>query len=225
MKICVGVNHYYPSIGGAEKVVQTIVEYLAPLHEVFVFTRKLKGRDKQHFKNYKVFEYRPGDLTGFSNKLKSINPDVLMIYSDMFDFFRPIAIQSNPFQLVIALCGANWLHTQRNYIKSLYRNANNIKAIICHSECERDYRICSDDQLLSKTVIIPNGIWLEEFDENLLKRHDLEPDIADKKWIVNVSNFFPGKGQEHAVDIISRLPDLHELAYIQISNIKISFPN
>lgn len=219
MNVVIGVNHFYPSVGGAEIVAKTIADYIGEHHEVSVFTRKLIGkkRDPRDF-SYPVYEYKTGDLVGFEKKIKDVKPDIVLIYSDVFDFFRTIAIKRQPYQVILALCGANWLYAHRNYINLLYRNIKNIKSIVCHSTRERDYRLCSTEIMKEKTVIIPNGIWLEEFDSNTKTRQDLAPDIADKRWLVNVSNFFPGKGQEHLVDIFSQLPEIEQTVYIQISS-------
>jgi glycosyltransferase involved in cell wall biosynthesis len=74
------------------------------------------------------------------------------------------------------------------------------------------------ETLKEKTIVIPNGVWTEEFDTNELTRHQLAPDIAEKRWILNVSNFFPGKGQEHISKIVANLPDPEQIAYIQVSS-------
>jgi glycosyltransferase involved in cell wall biosynthesis len=92
----------------------------------------------------------------------------------------------------------------------------NIHAVILHSERERDYKLCTAPFFKEKAVIIPNGIWLDEFDNNHKTRQDLDPRIANKRWLVNVSNFFPGKGQEHLIKIFSQLPEMDQTAYIQI---------
>ena len=223
MKIGIGVNHYAPSIGGAEIVAKTIVEYLAQHHDVFVITRRLRERRDQRDFDYPVFEYRPGDIMSFEKHLKKSAPDILLIYSDVFDFFRQLVVKKYPFKLVLALCGANWLYSHRNYMKILYRNSENIHAIILHSKHERDYKICSPERLGDKTTIIPNGVWTSEFDNNTLTRQELSKDIADKQWILNVSNFFPGKGQEHLVRVIDQLPNPEQIAYIQVSS-DIDFP-
>ena len=218
LKIGICVNHYYPSIGGAEIVVQTITEHLAQHHEVFVFTRKLtQKRDSSDF-DYPVFEYRPTDFIGFDKKVKSLSLDYMFVYSDVFDFFREIITSQRPYKLILALCGANWIYRHRNFVTVLYRNARNIEALICHSKKDRDYRICDSPRIKDKTVIIPNGVWLKEFDDNSLSRQDLDPDVADRRWILNVSNFFPGKGQEHLIKIIGDLPDPEQVAYIQVSS-------
>jgi len=218
MRISICVNHFYPSVGGAEIVAKTIADYIAEHHEVSVFTRKLgQKRDQRDF-SYPVYEYIAGDIVGFEKKIRDIKPDLVFVYSDVFDFFRTIATKRQPYQVILALCGANWLHSHRNYINMLYRNMRNIKAVICHSERERDYRICSTEFIKNKTVVIPNGVWLDEFDTNTKTRQDLAPDIADKRWLVNVSNFFPGKGQEHLADIFLQMPEIDQTAYIQISS-------
>lgn len=218
LKVIVCVNHFYPSVGGAEIVAKTIADYIAEYHEVSVITRRLsKQRDPRDF-SYPVYEYRVGDIVGFEKKINDIKPDVIFVYSDVFDFFRTILTKRRPYQVILALCGANWLYSHRNYINILYRNIKNIKAVVCHSTRERDYRICSTEFIKDKTVVIPNGIWLDEFDKNTKTRQDLAPDLVDKRWLVNVSNFFPGKGQEHLVDIFSQIPEIEQTAYIQISS-------
>ncbi|MHA2279323.1 MAG: glycosyltransferase family 4 protein [Promethearchaeota archaeon] len=218
MKIAACVNHYEPSIGGAEFVAKTIVEYLAQFHSVTVFTRRLaRRRDPRDF-DYKIVEYKVGDIVGFEAQIKALQPDVMFIYSDVFDFFRQISVKRQPYKLIVALCGANWLHAHRNYVSILYRSIPHVHALVCHSKHERDYRLCSTDRLKEKTVIIPNGVWTGEFDKNTLTRQELAPDIAEKRWILNVSNFFPGKGQEHLIKIIEQLPDPEQTAYIQVSS-------
>ena len=219
LKVSICVNLFHPSVGGAESVAKTIADYVAQHHEVSVFTRKLIGkkRNPQDFP-YRVYEYQSGDLVGFEKKIHELKPDVVLIYSDVFDFFRTLATKRQPFQIILALCGANWLYKHRNYINMLYRNMKNIKYIICHSTRERDYKLCSVEFIKDKTIIIPNGIWLSEFDNNTKTRQDLAPTLADKRWLVNVSNFFPGKGQEHLIDIFDQLPRMDQAAYIQISS-------
>ncbi len=216
MKIAILVNHFPPSIGGAEKVAETIADFLSKHHKVAVFTRRIKERIEQKLP-YKVVTYAQGDFGTFDRRLSDYSPDVVLIYSDVFDFFRQLAIRRNPFKLILALCGANWLYTHPNYVNIVLRNMPNIHRVICHSKRERDYKICAYDHVAPKTVIIPNGIWLDEFDSVSKTKQELAPKIADKKWILNVSNFFPGKGQEHLIKILSEMPD-KDFVYIQIAS-------
>ena len=218
MKIGIGVNHFHPLVGGCEKVTKTIAEYLSVNHNVYIYTRKVRGRDLRKYSNFNIIEHLPGDFRGFQRSLSSIKPDVFLVYSDVFDFFRHLAFKKNDFDLVLALCGANWLCANKNYINILNRNISNIKSIICHSKYEQDYKMCSAGNLKSKTVIIPNGIDISEFDGNVLSRQNLNKTIADKIWVLNVSNFFPGKGQEHLISIIKDIDNYKNIAYLQIAN-------
>ena len=218
MKIAICVNHFHPCVGGAEKVAKTIADYLSQSHEIFIFTRKLsKNRNLQEFK-YPVFEYRQGEIVNFEKKLNSLNVDVVFIYSDVFDFFRQIITKKSSYKIIAALCGANWLYSHRNFVNVIYQNAKNINSLICHSIYDRDYRLCENTRLIEKTIIIPNGVNIEEFNNNTLKKSDLDKENINKQWILNVSNFFPGKGQEHIFEIISKLPNTEEIVYIQICN-------
>lgn len=217
MKIGICANHYYPSVGGVEIITQQLAEYLAKDHEVFVITRRLAQKRDHSLFSYPVFEYRVGDSPWFENRVKTLSLDYLLVYSDVFDFFRQAITMKSNCKLILCLCGGNWLFSHRNFLNALYQNRY-IQNIVCNSKCEREYRLCDNDRLLNKTVVIPNGVNTQEFDTNSLSRDVLDPDIKDRRWILNVSNFFPGKGQEHLIKILDLLPNQHELAYIQIAN-------
>lgn len=216
MRIVIGVNHFHPLVGGCEIVTQKIAEHLSANHEVIVFTRRVRERTRDKYP-YRIVEYTQGDMRAF-NSLLSLKPDIVFVYSDVFDLFRQITSRRNTFRLIVALCGANWIYANRSNGRLFNRSLNHIDTLICHSKCDRDYRLCSGSGISKKTTIIPNGVDVSEFDRNNLTRTDLAKDIANKRWVLNVSNFFPGKGQNHLVDILSRLPQENNLAYIQVSN-------
>ena len=214
MKIAICTNYFPPSIGGCEKVTKKIADYLSSRFEVTVVTRRLRGRKHVDFP-YKVVEYTAGDKRSFERILNIIKPDIVLVYSDVFDFFHHLIVRENHFKLVVALCGANWTHRQRGFANVFHRNSYKVHKIICHSEHDRDFRLCSSGRFKDKTVVIPNGVDLEEFDTNQLLRQDLLPDDADKMWVLNVSNFFPGKGQMHLFKALEQIKE-EELVYIQI---------
>ncbi len=223
MKIAICVNAFAPLIGGCEIVTKTLAEHWSNNHEVTILTRRVKERDHRDFKKFKVVEYAYGDQLSFPAHLDRINPDLVFVYSDVFDFFRLIAFGKNKFRLIFALCGANWLYENRNFINMLNRNVANIECLLCHSEYDRDFKMCSAGNFTKKTVVIPNGVDVSDFDNNHLSRQDLLPDLAAKRWILNVSNFFPGKGQEHLIHILSDVKNPEEVVYLQVSN-DIQFP-
>lgn len=223
MKIVVCTNHFYPSVGGCEIVTKKLVDYLSTNHEVTVATRRMPGRKISEFP-YRILEYAPEDYRDFVSKLTTIRPDVIFVYSDVFDFFRNIITRPLGGKLIIALCGANWLYKNRTFVNIFSRSIGNISSIICHSIYDRDYRLCTDPKVANKTHVIPNGVDIIEFDENktareeLVAKYGIKKEVLNKRWILNVSNFFPGKGQEHLVDILGTHFTDNEYHYFQISS-------
>jgi len=217
MKIAIACNHAFPGVGGSEYVIKHISDYLIKNnHEVCIFARKNKNRTK-YKTDIKFSEYIPGDFKHFYSRLTTYKPDLTFIYSDVFDYFRNLITTRNPFRLIVALCGANWIYSQ-NSQNLFYQNLHNIERIVCHSTHERDYQLCSVDPFLKKTVIIPNGIDISEFDNSKLTRQDLLPQHEEKQWILNVSNFFPGKNQKYIIPILNNLPQNKEYVYVQINS-------
>lgn len=215
LKILFCVNYYLPQLGGSEIVVHAIAKYLAQKqHEVFVLTRKLPKRTSAVIDNVKILEYAAADPINIIKTIDSIKPDSILVYSDVFDYLRYLLPLK--YKLSIALCGANWIYQSGFHANLFKKHLNNVHKLICHSKFERDFPFCQN-LAKDKTVIIPNGIHLEEFDNNSISRADLAPDLLDKRWILNVSNFFPGKGQEHLIPILSQL-QTKNLAYIQLYN-------
>lgn len=219
LKIVICTNHFAPSIGGCQVVTKKIADYFSFLgHNVSVITRKLKGRNPSSFTSYKIHEYHPNDHRGFLKTIDTIKPDVVLVYSDVFDFFRHLITSTVKYRLIIAPCGCNWAYSNRTFANLIYRNSSKINAFICHSEYDRDYKLCSSGELKNKCHVVPNGVDLNEFNSNKLDRNTLLPQYYEKRWIVNISNFFPGKGQNHMIDILNHLPDPGNYVYIQISS-------
>lgn len=225
MKIAVCTNHFAPSVGGSEIVTRKISEYLAKHHDVTVLTRRMPGRKSSDYPAINILEYIQGDSGNFLKKLNKLSPDLIFIYSDVFDFFRNLISMNLKPKIILAICGANWLYEHKTHFHLLNRRINNIKAIICHSSFDRDYKLCSSPYLIKRTHIIPNGVDLQDFDSNNIIRETLAQKYkldTNKIWVLNVSNFFPGKGQNHLIDIIKTIGD-DRLLYIQVAN-DIVFP-
>jgi glycosyltransferase involved in cell wall biosynthesis len=220
MKIAICTNHYAPSVGGSEYVTGEIANYLAASHEVFVFTEYMQGRDKTKLLPVRVVDFLPRQGFDFMKKLQLVNPDVILIYSDKFNFFKELAVQPVKLKsrIIVALCGANYLYANASVAVAFIRNSSRISAIVCHSELTRDFGLCSDPGLVGKTHIIPNGVHLSEFENlrpkaALASEYNLDP---SKKWIINVSNFFPGKGQHHIFSVRKQMKQ--HACYIQVAN-------
>jgi len=216
LRIAICTNFYQPSVGGCEIVTQKIVESLHD-HDVYVLTRRMPGRKTASLDH--VVEYDPKDVQHFFAKLNKVKPDVVFVYSDVFDFFRHIIKNVTKPRLIVALCGANYLYGHKNYAIQFHRQSGNIESLICHSEYDRDYKFCGG-KLKDKTVIIPNAVALDEFDSNTTSREELSHKYgldSNQHWVINVANFFPGKGQEHMIDVVKQsMPG--NFLYLQISN-------
>lgn len=222
MNIGICTNIFHPHVGGCEVVTYKIANHLHENgHRVTIYTRKLPNRKKAHYP-YPVVEYLPSDCRLFLASVRQASLDFLFIYSDVFDFFRQCITEHLGCQIVLAPCGANWIHQNKHFANIVQNNLFKIRSIVCHSTCDRDYKLFYSDKTKEKISVIPNGVDLYEFDQNQITREELLPEHIDKQWIVNIANFFPGKGQNHLVNILQK-GDFKNVVYVQISS-DIIFP-
>jgi len=213
MKIAICTNFFHPSQGGGETVTQKIAEYYAQKHEVTVFTRHLLQRKSKTLGAVNISNYNPTSLPSFLKRIHEFNPDFTLIYSDVFDFFD-VAVQQLK-NVCVAFCGGNRLCSKPYTVKLFQRNVGGIRSFVCHTKSERDYRLASQLNILDRTYVIPNGVDIEEFDENEMSRKDILSKETHSRWILNVSNFFPGKGQIQLIDILSRV-QTQPFTYVQV---------
>lgn len=201
-KIALCVNSFAPLTGGCEVVTKKIADHYSQNNEVTVFTRYSTRRKTRTIDNVKIEHYDNTNPNSFISKYKKYDPDFTLIYSDVFDFFhQTIEIGKN---ICLAPCGGNRLCTKPQSLNIFMNKIKNIKSFICHTEKERDYKLLDRLKLLDKTFVIPVGVDIEEFD-NSTERDDLVKNKTNDFWILNVSNFFPGKGQLYMFNVLSRL--------------------
>jgi len=217
MRIAICTNFYHPSQGGAEIVAKRVAEYYAQSHEVSVFTRGLMSRKDRNVGGVEIREYDPASRDGFLGSLKKWKPEFVLVYSDMFDFLLPL-IQNYDGRLSIGLCGANRLHDRPGDMNRFVECSGKISSIFVHSTVDRDYKLCQRLKLMDIVKVIPNGVDFSEFDGNKETRTSLLPKHADSYWILNVSNFFPGKGQSHILDILQQMSPPRPVTYIQVAS-------
>jgi len=215
-KIAIGVNYFSPSVGGCEVVTGRIAEFLSEENEVHIFTRRLPNRVSSQYGKTEIHEYSPMDKLGFVNSIDKLKPDLLFIYSDVFDFLPEVLLSKSRTKVVLAMCGANRLSEHRIFARLLTRNLHKIDAFICHGTVDRDYRFCDVDGIREKCHIIRNAVDLEEFDQCDLERKQISPEDEGRRWILNISNFFPGKGQEHIPSILTDVVSDRDLTYFQV---------
>ena len=203
MRVAICVNSYYPSLGGCETVARRIAEYfISHNHSVSVFTRHIMTRKEKNLNGVDIVGYDPVNPNSFMMKINKFDPEFTLIYSDVFDFFLATLSMKN---VCFMLSGANRLYGQPDALKMFKNKLPVIKSIICHTAYERDYKLMHLIGADKKTQVIKIGINLEEFDSNNLERKDICGVETNDFWILNVSNFFPGKGQNHLLDIIARM--------------------
>jgi glycosyltransferase involved in cell wall biosynthesis len=221
MKILICTNFFHPHVGGGEIVSLAIAEHMATNHDVKVLTRKCPSRKDKKIGTISIIEYATTSAEIIISEIKKIDPDVIFVYSDLFDHFRHIVTTKFRAKIFIGMCGANWIHQHSMNEQLFKKNLNNVHSLICHSKSERDYPFCNR-VAPDKTSVIPNGVFLSEFDTNNLKREDLAPGLEGKIWVVNVSNFFPGKGQANIFPILSKVYEntsfKDKFVYFQIYN-------
>ena len=213
MRIAVCVNHFDPFKGGCEIVTKKIAEHYAKKHTVRIFTRHTIKRKESNIGSLSISSYNPSNTNSFLKRIQEYKPEFTLIYSDVFDFFN-VAIETLN-NVCLAFCGGNRVCEKPYALKFLKDRKDKIKNFVCHTENERDYRMARQIGILDKTHIIPNGIDLEEFDNNNIGRKELGIPFVEGFWLLNVSNFFPGKGQIHLIDILKRTKT-RPLTYIQV---------
>lgn len=216
MKIALCVNFYSPAIGGCESVVKRIAKhYTSEGHEVRIFTRTISLRKTKIIDGIEIESYFPGNATFFLSRIRKFAPNIVFIYSDVFDFFHECLTELD--NIILAFCGGNKVIGSAISANMLKKNLNKVKALICHTKLEKDF-IFAQKISAEKTHLIPIGVDLEEFDNNELTRNDLFKHNKEDLWVLNVANFFPGKGQNHLLKILEkvRLSVKRRITYIQV---------
>lgn len=195
---------------------QRLAEHWAKKHEVKVFTRFNSKRKKNVVNGVSISSYGSNNPGSFLSPIKKYAPDFTLIYSDVFDFFSLSLELPN---ICVAPCGGNKICARPHLLKLMKDKMP--KSFLCHCRGERDFKLLNSMGMTDRTYVIPIGIDLEEFDKNEMTREDILPkDRKNDIWILNVSNFFPGKGHLHLLDILSRLKIENltkgSISYIQV---------
>lgn len=216
MKLGICCNFTYPSIGGSEMVCKSIAERMANVYgmDVTVFGYNVRN-DILH--NKVIYQKcLKGD-----NFLKQINCfDHLFIYSDSFWGFETILknIEKIKPKISIALLGM-YAMLEKPELFKLFQEKKDLFRVITHSDNYQDYIKCFDNNI--PVQVIPNGVNLENFSSSnidIRKKYN----IVTKYIVLNVSNYFYGKGQEYLADISKKLfkiRSLNDFTIIQLSNV------
>lgn len=223
MKIAQICPRYFPDIGGVETHVKEISERLINAgHNVEVITtdptRKLNKEDTINgVKVIRLGSFAPGNAYYFAPQiyfyLKKHNYDVIHVHSyhALPALFAALGRHGGKFVFTPHYHRSG--HTAfRNLLHKPYRFLGKIifsraDSVICVSEYEKRL-VESDFKIAEKTIIIPNGINLEEF-ENL--RHQ-EKNSTEKKSQTEKIFLYVGRLEEYkgVQYIVQSLPELQE---------------
>lgn len=209
MNIAILTNFLYPGVGGSEIVIKNIAERLSVCNNITCFGFNIKHSFIKN--NVKYKKYNNKFNINLINKF-----DHIFIYGDVFWGFKKILNNINYIKpkISIALVGMNFLRNNNKYFQIFKKNSNKFN-IIVHSDKYIDYKFCVDNDL--SAFVIPNGVNF-----NLNNQIDIRKkfNIKTKYILLNVSNFFKGKGQEYLLDIANKINDYigNDFTLLQISH-------
>jgi len=204
MKIFILVNHSWKHIGGCEKVVQQIAESLYRQFncECCILSKSFSGSPTKY--NNVLYKSLSPSPQKFLQEMMREKPDHILVYSDMFVHWPYLLNNINNLKCgkTIALVGMNAMRQDGRLLQKLIKNKNDVNVVV-HSQKYIDYLMCKHYKI--PVSVIPNGVDLPEFQNcNVDFRNKYNID-KNKKIILCVSNFFPGKGQEFLPRIIKKV--------------------
>ena len=206
MNLTICVNHSMPQTGGSEIVTQQIAEHMTAkgINTTIISRNTLLPIT---FNGIKII---PAGFYGgqFLKTLENTKPDHVLVYSDYFKYWPDILnnIEKAKYKVTLIPVGFNAALSDTN-IMGKFRKYSKYFNIVTHSDNYQDYKLCKSLGIPVK--VIPNGIdkW-KEFNiyrpdrlPNFIKKYKIDTD----KIILCVSNFFPGKGQEHLPKILEKI--------------------
>lgn len=194
MKIAIAVNHSWPHVGGSETVTRQIAEGLVRKcgFECTIFSATTKTSFEHNGVKYRNCH------NNHLHFLKEVNGnfDRLLIYSDLFVHWPRIIhnLSAVKCPVILAPVGMNAALSKSMIMSKLKKQKGNLKFII-HTRGYRDHKMLEDINV--DPYYIPNAIDLLEFDECEYVDVFSKYNITNRNInLLNVSNFFPNKGQD-----------------------------
>ncbi len=169
-------------------------------HSVATISFSLKENFEENGVQYKRC---PRDFKDFQRLIEKRKYDQIFVYSDFFNHWGDILKFSEQMfvKKSISLVGMNRMYGNNGLLK-LFKNKKDQFKVMTHSDNYQDFVRC--EELKIPVTVIPNGVNFDEFKDckfDFRKKYKLE----DRKIILCVSNFFPGKGQEHFIKVLAEL--------------------
>jgi len=221
MKLGICCNFSYPSVGGSEIVIDHIalMMYYKYGMDVTIFSFSVQVDTSHDFAT--VSPCKRGE-----SFLRQINDlDHIFIYSDSFWEWKTILgnIDRVKPTISIVLLGMYDMLSNEKHFNLFKENRKKIR-VITHSNNYQDYKKCFKEGI--PVTVIPNGVDKSVFDR-VPPDFKLKYGITTDYMLLNVGNFFYGKGQEYLADIGEKLAEKRyskDFTIVSISN-SVKYPH
>ncbi len=206
MKILHAVEFYYPSVGGAQAVVQQVSERLAARgHEVTVATSYVPGRSQEIHRGVRIVPFHVtgnavrgmrGELERYQEFVRDGGYDVILVYAAQqwtCDALLSILDQITA-RKVFAPCGFSGLHevAYREYFERMPEILRKFDSLVFHTNSYRDVQFARAHGL-EHGVLIPNGAAADEF-ESVAPSFKAKFDVRSTAMILTVGSHTGTKG-------------------------------
>jgi glycosyltransferase involved in cell wall biosynthesis len=212
MKLGICCNFSHDHIGGSEIVIKNISETLVKNYgyEIDVYSFSVGSTFRENSVNY--FPCKKGE--SFISQINKM--DHVFVYSDSFWEWETIVKNIDKIKpdITVALVGMYFMRSRKDIYDLFLKNIDRYR-IVVHNKGE-DYRECRKNN--SNVDVIPNGVDLHEFDSNHIdfrKKYN----IKEKHIILNVAQFFYGKGQESMGEIFRHMTRRNKIDDFRIVSI------
>lgn len=218
MKLGIFCNFGPPHCGGSEIVLENISRGLIDRYGYEITIYGYNYSRNFNYKGINIVQCKKGDE--FIRQIAQ--NDHIFVYSDSFWGFDTLVrnIDKIDCGVSVALVGAYYMREHNKATGEKFKANIGRFRVICHSK-GWDYQWCVENDI--PYTIIPNGVNLAEFRENRIDFRE-KYNIKEKYVILNVSNYFYGKGQENLGKISKYLRKMRDdFIIVSISN-SIKYP-
>jgi len=231
MKILHTVEHYTPSVGGAQEVVRQISERLVRRgHQVTVATSFHPARSEKTVHDVKIAEFNisgsavqglRGEMGRYQQFLMDGDFDIMMNYAAQewaMDLAFPVLDQI-PYRKVMIPCGFSGLYdpTYQDYFAHMPAVMRAYDHLIFHADDYRDTNFARRHKI-EHFSIIPNGACEIEFDRvdhTFRERYGIPDDML---LLLTIGSHTAAKGHRLCIEAFSRL-DIERAVLVIIGNI------